>query len=253
MIEELSHYLSECDIEVLDLDSLTLPTMKEGEHKILIVPGYNLVEMMEEICEEESLSAYVNKELELVHQLTLKDALVKIVASQLSYTDISLEPEELEGKSFEDLYRTYSLLWEGNEILNEEICESDTEAFDWNTTWVQGKVEEDEQVILLTLPAEAGYEAPLWVPMGGYNECPLPEYQSVIFKHFQQMYMIKILAVSEDTWILQAGRRPQTHDEALKLAREHFIFCQYVLERFPSVGHYADYLMKHDTWYFWWD
>ena len=113
-----------------------------------------------------------------------------------------------------------------------------------------GKVEEDEQVILLTLPAEAGYEAPLWVPMGGYNECPLPEHQSVIFKHFQQTYQIKIVAVSEDTWILQAGKRPRTFDEALRLAKEHFIFCQYVMDGFPTLGHYADYLMKHDIWYF---
>ncbi|WP_145036031.1 DUF4253 domain-containing protein [Paenibacillus sp. Y412MC10] len=253
MVKELANYLSECDIEVLDLDGLTLPVPKEGEHKILIAPGYNLVEMMEEICEEESLSEYVNKELEQVQRLSMKDVLGKIVASRLSYTDIALEPEELEGKSFEELYRAYSLLWEGSEMLNEEFGESDTEPFDWNTTWVQGKVEEDEQVILLTLPTEAGYEAPLWVPMGGYNECPLPGYQSVIFKHFQQRYQIKIVAVSEDTWILQAGKRPQTHDEALRLAKEHFIFCQYVMDGFSTLGHYADYLMKHDIWYFWWD
>ncbi|MFS0571628.1 DUF4253 domain-containing protein [Brevibacillus sp. 179-C9.3 HS] len=31
------------------------------------------------------------------------------------------------------------------------------------------------------------------------------------------------------------------------------IFCQYLLDDFPTLGHYADYLMKQDVWYFWWD
>ncbi|WP_338754771.1 DUF4253 domain-containing protein [Bacillus sp. FJAT-52991] len=26
-----------------------------------------------------------------------------------------------------------------------------------------------------------------------------------------------------------------------------------MLEAYPTLGHYADYLMKHDVWYFWWD
>lgn len=93
----------------------------------------------------------------------------------------------------------------------------------------------------------------MWVPMGGYNECPLPVYQSVIFRHFQQQYGANILAVTGDTWVLQASRRPQTAEEALQLAKEHFIFCQYVLEDQPTLGHYADSLLKQDVWYFWWD
>jgi hypothetical protein len=31
------------------------------------------------------------------------------------------------------------------------------------------------------------------------------------------------------------------------------MFCQYVLESFDSIGQYADYLMKQEIWYFWWD
>ncbi|MCM3781888.1 DUF4253 domain-containing protein [Neobacillus mesonae] len=251
MIEDLSSYLSECNIEVVGHDHLTLPTQKEGEHKIVIVPSYNLVEMMEEIIDGKSLAAYVNNKLNRVQQLTVIETFAKIVESHVLGTEFSSDLKEVE--EFDELYRIYSSFWEGNELLEETIMTSDTEPFEWNESWIERRQEEDEGVIILTLPEEAGYEAPLWVPMGGYNECPLPEYQAVIFKHYQQKYKLKALAVSEDTWILQAAIRPETHEEALRLAKEHFIFCQYVLEGFSSIGHYADYLMKHNIWFFWWD
>ncbi|MGG1657997.1 DUF4253 domain-containing protein [Brevibacillus sp. NRS-1366] len=254
MVEELANYLKECDIEVVAVKNLLLPATTEGKHNILVVPGYNLVEMMEEVQDEEdSLSAYVHTQLEEVQRLSVEDAFRKIAESQLVYTDLSPEQKSLEGKDFEDIYRAYALLWEGNELMNEQHCETKTMPFAFHTGWVERKMGEDEELIVLTLPLEAGYEAPLWVPMGGFNECPLPVYQSVIFRHFQESYGVTLLAVSDDTWILQTGRRPQTYEEALTLAKEHFIFCQYVLEDQPTIGHYVDYLMKNDVWYFWWD
>ncbi|PGZ93518.1 hypothetical protein COE51_23680 [Bacillus pseudomycoides] len=85
------------------------------------------------------------------------------------------------------------------------------------------------------------------------HQNPLPLYQSLIFKHWQDQYEITLLAVSDDTWIVQAGKCPETQEEALRLAKDHFIYCHYVLESYPTLGHYTDYLMKHDVWYFWWD
>ncbi|WP_431809319.1 DUF4253 domain-containing protein [Brevibacillus agri] len=116
-----------------------------------------------------------------------------------------------------------------SELIREELAETNPEPFDIDQAWVEQRIEEGDSLVVLNLPQERGYEAPLWVPMGGYNECPLPVYQSVIFRHFQQQYGANILAVTGDTWVLQASRRPQTAEEALQLAKEHFIFCQYVL------------------------
>lgn len=241
-------------MKLFAVEDLSVPATKKGKHNILVFPSDNLVEMMEDLLdEEESLSAFVHNQLEEVNSLSVEDAWRRIVESQLLDSDLSSEEKSLEGKDFEGIYQAYSLLWEGHELLNEQFGDTETQPFLLNTAWVQEQIEGDGELILLTLPFESGYEAPLWVPMGGYNECPLPLYQSVIMKHWQEQYGITILAVSEDTWILQTGRCPQTQEEALKLAKEHFMFCQYVLEGDPSLGHYADYLMKHDVWYFWWD
>ncbi|MGI2295334.1 DUF4253 domain-containing protein [Paenibacillus sp. GXUN7292] len=255
MMDELIHYLKECEIETVDLDNLTLPAKKDGKHGLLVLPCYNLVEMLEEVFdEEESLTAYVHNQLAKVHSLSAEDAWRKIVESQLYYTDLPADQKNLDGKGFEGIYQAYKLIWEGHELLNEQLCEAETEPFILNYSWIQSKIEdEDKKLIVLALSPESGFEAPLWVPMGGFNECPLPEYQSVIMKHWQENYETRALAVSDDTWVLQAGRKPSTQEEALKLAKEHFMFCQYVLESYPTLGHYADYLLKHDVWYFWWD
>lgn len=54
-------------------------------------------------------------------------------------------------------------------------------------------------------------------------------------------------------WVLQVDRTPQSDEEALALAREHFFFYPYVLETEDSLGQYADYLKKQKIWHFWWD
>ncbi|WP_429844724.1 DUF4253 domain-containing protein [Brevibacillus sp. FIR094] len=253
MVEELSNYLKECDIEVVAAEDFTVPATKVDKHSILVLPSFNILEMIEEAVDEEgSLSDYVHNQLEEVHHLSVEDVFERIVKSRLLYTDISSELQNLDGKNFEEIYRAYSLIWEGQELIDEQLSETETESFQISKEWVQDRLE-DEALIVLELPLASGYEAPLWIPMGGFNECPLPVYQSVIVKHWQEAYGIKILAVTEDAWIFQAGSRPQTYEEALKLAQEHFIFCQYVLDEFPSIGHYADYLMKQDVWLFWWD
>lgn len=89
--------------------------------------------------------------------------------------------------------------------------------------------------------------------MGGFNECPLPLYQAVLFKAWKDEYGAVPLLVKEDTWVLRADKLPATDEEALQLAKEHFLFCQYVLETFDTVGEYAAFLKKEPVWHFWWD
>ncbi|MFC3747690.1 DUF4253 domain-containing protein [Paenibacillus sp. GCM10012306] len=255
MIEELVESFGSCDIEIIAVEQLSLPLTQDGKHRILVVPSYNIAEMLEETLEDEkSLSEVVDRGLEEVHSLSIMDAFRRIAGSFLIDVDLPLERKNVEGKSFEDIYAAYALVWEGDEMLNEKRAEiEEADASILTTQWVKENIEDGDNVIILTLSAGSGYEAPLWVPMGGYNECPLPVYQSVVFKHWQEQYHVTPLAVTQDLWVLQAGTRPQTYEAALRLAKEHFIFCHYVLDQGYTLGNYADYLMKNDEWAFWWD
>lgn len=255
MIKELAEYLNTCEIEVRAVEQLALPITNEDTRSILVFPSYNILEMMEEVSEDAgSLTSYVRRQLEEACSLQVVDAWRRIVEAELEYSSLSPEQKNVKGKDFEGIFKAYASFWEDSSLLNEQICESTTEPFLINQKWVEQRLDEDEkELVVLHLPVRLGYEAPLWIPMGGYNECPLPLYQSLIFRHWQEKYDITPIAVSEDTWIVQAGKCPESEEEALRLAKEHFIFCRYVLERYPTLGYYADDLMKHDVWYFWWD
>ncbi|OWA37895.1 hypothetical protein B9G55_02280 [Saccharibacillus sp. O16] len=120
-----------------------------------------------------------------------------------------------------------------------------------DSTWIERH--EEGELLLLDLPIADAWQAPFIVPMGGYNECPQPFEQAVLFRDWQQRFDAVPTAVAQDTWLLQVKRRPQTREEALHLAKEHVMFCQYVLESFETIGQYAEYLQQADRWEFWWD
>lgn len=254
MIKELAEYLDKCEFEIVPCENALLAA-KEGMHSILVLHSFNILEMIEEEADEfDSLSAFVEHMKAEADGMTLVEAWRSIVKAILEYSSLSAEQKNIEDKNFDGIFGAYALLWEDNPLLEESMAETVTEPFVLDTTWIQRRLEEeDDKLIVLHLPQQSCDEAPLWIPMGGFNECPLPVYQSVIFKHWQEQYNIKLLAVSQDSWIIRAGRCPKTEEEALQLAKEHFTFCYYILERFDTLGQYANYLMKHDLWYFWWD
>ncbi|MED1826033.1 hypothetical protein [Brevibacillus agri] len=86
MIEELVQYLEGCETEVVAAEDVALPA---GQHSILVLPCYNLLEMMEEACDQaESLPAFVEQQLADVHSLSAEDAFRRIVESRLAYADL---------------------------------------------------------------------------------------------------------------------------------------------------------------------
>ncbi|WP_042476819.1 DUF4253 domain-containing protein [Bacillus ndiopicus] len=247
MLEEMLNYLQDCSIKMI---SSAEWSEKQG---LLVVPSYNLLEMLEDVCEEHmSLSDYVQQQRQELQNLSNDDVWRKIAESNLFH----LEPElrNLNGKGFEEIYKLSSSNTINDSFLDEAYIESTVSSFELDKAWINERNEyEEEQVIVMSLPKETAFEAALWMPMGGFNECPLPLYQAAIMKKWQEQYDAKPIAVTQDSWILRAEGSPATFEEALVLAKEHVLFCQYVLEEFSTIGEYADYLMKESVWYFWWD
>ncbi|WP_238600699.1 DUF4253 domain-containing protein [Metasolibacillus meyeri] len=244
MVEEMLNYLQKCPIKVL---SSAEWSEQEG---LLIVPAYNLLEMLEEVCEEyDTLSDFVQQQRQDMQNISMEDIWRKIGKSNLFHLEL-----ELSEKSFEEIYQLSSSHTINESLLDEAYKESHVSSFIVEEEWINERNEYEEgQVIVMTLPKEKAFEAALWMPMGGFNECPLPLYQAIIMKHWQEQYGAKPVAVTQDSWILKAEKKPTTFEEALQLAKEHVLYCQYVLEAFSTIGEYADYLMKEPVWYFWWD
>lgn len=103
-------------------------------------------------------------------------------------------------------------------------------------------------------PTGDGAAIPAYLRWGGWNECPAAEYHVAAMRGWRDRYGAELVGMSDDTINLRVASRPKTREEALALAREHYIYCADVIDQgFPSYSALAAYLMANDWWYFWWD
>lgn len=111
-----------------------------------------------------------------------------------------------------------------------------------------------EAVIFAKIPVANPWELAAWVPMGGFNECPMPEEQVAVFKYWHEKYGAIPAVVSGDTWELYVERPPTTQEEAAALAMEQFGFCSdIVTQGVEKINALASTLVNSKAWYFWWD
>ncbi|MDR6125231.1 hypothetical protein QFZ87_004828 [Bacillus sp. SLBN-46] len=112
----------------------------------------------------------------------------------------------------------------------------------------------NEKIILAKIPTDEPWEVAAWVPMGGYNECPMPEEQVAVFKYWYEKYGATPALVTSDVWELFVVNPPETQEESELLAWEQFGFCgDIVFQGVGTVNSLAGTLIHSAFWYFWWD
>ncbi|MFJ5718205.1 DUF4253 domain-containing protein [Neobacillus sp. NPDC093127] len=112
----------------------------------------------------------------------------------------------------------------------------------------------NEKLILAKIPTDKPWEVAAWVPMGGFNECPLPEEQVAVFKYWYEKYGATPALITPDVWELFVGNPPKTQEESELLAWEQFGFCaDIVWQGVGTVNALAGTLINSSVWYFWWD
>lgn len=256
MPEDIMKHLTYGETKRIEQNQLACPLPRVGANQpLLIIPDYNINEMIEMVMEDgphETLAQYVDHEQKQLESLSKLDAFRLIAKNIFHYWDISQEEKNVADKSFDEIYNVFRKGW-NEELLDETILPSDDIPMPRYTQqeWLRSNIDGDS--VVLQLPISESYLAPLWIPMGGYNECPMPPSQAAIFREWHRAYGAVPILVTQSSWALQVDHTPQNDKEALALAREHFVFCPYVLETADSLGQYADYLKKHKIWYFWWD
>ncbi|MFC4099139.1 DUF4253 domain-containing protein [Paenibacillus xanthanilyticus] len=111
-----------------------------------------------------------------------------------------------------------------------------------------------QDILLAKIPTRNPWEAAAWVPMGGFNACPMPEEQVAVFKYWYEKYGARPGLVTSDVWELVVENPPRTQEEAAHLALEQFGFCgDIVWQGVGSVNALAGSLLDSPYWYFWWD
>ncbi|NPU13571.1 DUF4253 domain-containing protein [Bradyrhizobium sp. 83002] len=111
-----------------------------------------------------------------------------------------------------------------------------------------------QKVIIGLAATDDWTTVPAILRWGHWNGCPKPEEHVAAFRNWRDRYGAELVAITSDVVNLRVARRPQTRDEALALAREHYVYCPDNIDQ--GVGTFnalAAALMNSDWWYFWWD
>ena len=119
---------------------------------------------------------------------------------------------------------------------------------------LSGSIRPEEEAVIVKFPTGNPWELAIWVPMGGFNDCPEPLDMAVAFRHWQEQYgAVPVVLQGHDGWELELTRPPQSNDACEVLAREHLIFCFDLAGFSDSIRAYASTLRGTTTWGFWWD
>ncbi|WP_059171675.1 DUF4253 domain-containing protein [Bacillus sp. FJAT-27445] len=112
----------------------------------------------------------------------------------------------------------------------------------------------NKKLIIAKIPTAKPWEVAAWVPMGGFNECPMPEEQVALFKYWYEKYGATPALVDADVWELFVENPPKTQKKSEELAWEQFGFCSDIVwQGVGTVNALAGTLIYSPTWYFWWD
>jgi hypothetical protein len=111
-----------------------------------------------------------------------------------------------------------------------------------------------ERVVVALLPVSHSYEVLGYLLYGNWNECPSAEYHVAAQRSWSERYGAEIVGLTPGTLDVRVTRKPETRDEALKLAREHYIYCNDVIDQDAgTLSNLAAQLMQREWWYFLWE
>ena len=106
--------------------------------------------------------------------------------------------------------------------------------------------------MLVEVPVKNPWEIFLYIPVGGWNECPEAEYHMAVAKYWYETYGATVAYISCDA-IGYTVPQPVTGD-TMKLAEEQFAYCpDAVYQGYDNLATLAAAMKDSTVWHFWWD
>jgi hypothetical protein len=103
-------------------------------------------------------------------------------------------------------------------------------------------------------PTTEGWRVPALMRYGGWNSCPMPHVQVMLFRRWKEIYDAEPVVIAGDVVEMRVGRPPKTDEAALELAREQYSYCDdIVIQGTMTLERLAESLKGGTVWYFWWD
>jgi hypothetical protein len=109
-------------------------------------------------------------------------------------------------------------------------------------------------VTLALLPTTAGWEVPLILRSGGWNECPVPMVHAATLRDWHEEYGAELVALTGDVIEMTVSRPPADRDTAMALAEQQYLYCgDVVWQGTGTIEGLAAAVLDAPIWYFWWD
>jgi Domain of unknown function (DUF4253) len=109
-------------------------------------------------------------------------------------------------------------------------------------------------VYIALIPARNSTELPAYLNWGNWNANPPPEAHVAMLRKWQKLYGAEIVGMTSDVINIRVKTKPQSREEALKLASEMYHYCEdIVTQGTGDIAPLAATLMVSDYWFFWWD
>jgi hypothetical protein len=173
-------------------------------------------------------------------------------------------PDDLLKLRREELARARAYLAKRNPSINLDMEEEDREPplGDWPseisvssglsvvTDFAVG-IRSNVQIALI--PTDDPSTIPAHLHWGHWNACPPPAYHVAALRAWRTRYGAELVGMDGDTLNLRVSLRPASRDEALKLARMQYLYCNDIVDQGVGLRALAAYLMEQDWWFFWWD
>lgn len=113
-----------------------------------------------------------------------------------------------------------------------------------------------DPAVVALVPAEHGWQVPVLLSFGDFNDCPRPSVHGAVLRHWQQRYGLEVVAMDRDAMQFAVSRPPRTRQEALEFAWEYASYCPdgfdgpYAAE---DLGGMAACLIDAEVVVAWWD
>ena len=199
----------------------------EGFIPLIVIPTDTLLESLEFADEQQDFETIISKS----HDINISEFF----------------EERIKEATFDGEYEV-ELASETSDADNAEGLNFFLSLMDYKTNNIHSTL------LVVKIPTTNPWELAAYVPMGGFNDCPLPHEQVAIFKYWHEKYDVYPAVVSYDIWELYVEKPVKTIDEANTLAMEKFGFCSDIVHQgIGSVKALANGLVGSSVWYFWWD
>jgi hypothetical protein len=111
-----------------------------------------------------------------------------------------------------------------------------------------------DKVYIALIPTNNSWEVPAYLRYGNWNACPPAKYHVAALRKWNEKYGIELVSLINDVLEIRVKQKPTTKAEAIKLAKEMYIYCPDIVDQgIRTISNLASGLMESDWCFMWWD